>query len=358
MQKSTVAKHLLAWYEHHKRPLPWRGDRDPYKIWLSEIILQQTRVAQGLPYYERFITTYPTIYDLAKASEQDILHLWQGLGYYSRARRLHQCSRYIVDNLDGTFPTSYEKLLPLPGIGPYTAGAIASIAFNEPTPVVDGNVYRVLSRLFGLEDDIASTTGQKVFRQLAATLVPKQAPGTYNQALMEFGALHCTPQQPQCATCPLQSSCVAYQTNKQHILPVKKRRIAIKDRFLYYLLIHFNDHLYVKKRTQKDIWHGLYDFYLIESPSAVEKLDDLEDPLMPYIKTHALKTDTSPAPISHKLTHQRLHMRFVHVHATPDFLKATNKILSASAMTPYAYHTLKTLPFPRAIHRFFEHHSL
>ena len=358
MEKSTVAQHLMAWYAEHKRPLPWRQDSDPYKIWLSEIILQQTRVAQGLPYYKRFINAYPTVHDLAKASEQDVLHLWQGLGYYSRARRLHQCSRYIVEKLGGTFPDTYEGLLALPGVGPYTAGAIASIAFRKPTPVVDGNVYRVLARLFGIEDDIASPAGQKVFRQLAATLVPAQDPGTYNQALMEFGALHCTPQQPQCARCPLQRGCVAYQTNKQHLLPVKKRRLRIKKRFLYYLLIHFDGLLYVKKRTHKDIWHGLYDFYLIEHPSAVERLDELDDPLMPYVENHALRLHTTTAPLSHQLTHQRLYMHFFHVHATADFLAAADNVLRRAGMQAYPYKDLPTLPFPRAIHRFFEETSL
>ena len=354
MDNPTLVKYLLTWFAQHKRPLPWRQDRDPYKIWLSEVILQQTRVAQGQPYYQRFITTYPTVYDLAAASEQDVLHLWQGLGYYSRARNLHKCSRYIVEKLGGIFPKEYKDLIKLPGIGPYTAAAIASIAFNQPIAVVDGNVYRVLARLFGLEDDIASPSGQKVFRQLAATLVPQHKPGTYNEALMEFGALHCTPQQPKCSTCPFQKSCIAYLTHKQHLLPVKKRHIKIKDRYLHYIIIHSNDQVYVKQRKQKDIWHGLYDFYLIESSSEKDNLYNLDDPLITHIKNHRLQIQPTSYPIHHQLTHQRLHLRFFHIHATNDFIAATAEILDRTHMHPHPFKALHTLPFPKAIHRFFE----
>ena len=354
MDKAIFTKRLIAWYAQHKRALPWRKARDPYKIWLSEVILQQTRVVQGLPYYERFVTAYPTVQDLAAASEEEILHLWQGLGYYSRARNLHKCSRYVVEKLGGVFPKSYHELLPLPGIGPYTAAAIASIAYDEPIAVVDGNVYRVLARLFGLQDDIASPAGQKVFQKLASSLIPSQSPGHYNEALMEFGALQCVPQQPRCHTCPFQNDCIAFQQKTQHLLPIKQRRVKVKERYLYYLLIHANDCVYVKQRKEKDIWHGLYDFYLIESASAVKHFYDLKDPLLPHLKAHVLTVKTDTPSLRHQLTHQRLHLHFFHVHATSRFLKEAEHILQQAKMIPHAHSALHKLPFPRAIHRFFE----
>lgn len=350
----AFVKRLLGWYATHKRPLPWRKDRDPYKIWLSEVILQQTRVTQGLPYYERFLKAYPTVHHLASATEQEILHLWQGLGYYSRARNLHRCSQYIVEKLGGKFPQTYRELLKLPGIGAYTAAAVASMAFGEQVAAVDGNVYRVLSRLFGIEDDIGTGKGQKIFRQLAQKIVPKQEAGNYNQALMEFGALHCTPQKPQCATCPFQNECVAYQTNKQALLPIKKRRIKVKKRFFHYLIIHFKDRVFVKKREEKDIWQGLHDFYLIEDTLLYDQLETLNDPLIPYLKEHDLTNEGSVSTLVHQLTHQRLYMRFFHVYLDNYCLKAVKKTLKDRKMISCSHETLHSLPFPKAIHRFFE----
>ena len=345
---------LLSWYAHHKRALPWRTDQNAYKIWLSEIILQQTRVSQGLPYYKRFIQSYPTVHDLAAASEQEVLHLWQGLGYYSRARNLHRCSRYIVDELAGIFPTTYEGLLQLPGVGPYTAAAIASIAFGERVAVVDGNVYRVLARIFGVEEDISSHAGKKHFQALATALMPSKEVGSYNQALMEFGALHCTPQQPLCTTCPFQTTCIAYKAGKQGELPVKNRRTSVRDRYFYYLLIHFQDQLYVRQRVEKDIWHGLYDFYLIESDTAASSIEALEDPLLVHSKKYNLTPTQCTFHTRHQLSHQRLHIQFFHLHATEAFIHASTPLLHAEGMQLHAADKLHELPFPRAIHRFFE----
>ncbi|MFP4091343.1 MAG: A/G-specific adenine glycosylase, partial [Cyclobacteriaceae bacterium] len=213
MESQDFAERIIGWYHHHKRDLPWRHSRDPYIIWLSEIILQQTRVVQGLPYFMRFAEAFPTVYDLASASQQEVLRLWQGLGYYSRARNMHACARLIVEQHNGVFPLHYQELLQLKGVGPYTAAAIASFAYNETVAVLDGNVFRVLARVFGVEDDISSGQGQKRFQALAAQLVPEGKAGEYNQAIMEFGALQCTPQSPACLLCPLSEICYAFHHN-------------------------------------------------------------------------------------------------------------------------------------------------
>ena len=229
----SFAPTLEEWYLRHKRDLPWRHTTDPYRIWLSEIILQQTRVAQGLPYYLRFIDAYPTLADLALAEEQELLRLWQGLGYYSRARNLHQTAKHIHHELAGEFPGTYRSLLTLKGIGAYTAAAVASFAYGERVPVVDGNVYRVLARVFGIDEDILSTGAKKTFATLATRLITDAIdPATYNQAIMEFGAIQCTPVAPDCLICPLQQQCVAYLTGRQRELPVKKKKAAVRERFL------------------------------------------------------------------------------------------------------------------------------
>ena len=225
----NFSKNVINWYSDNKRDLPWRHTVNPYFIWLSEIILQQTQVKQGLPYYKSFVKTFPTVYDLAKSDEQTVLKLWQGLGYYSRARNLHFTAKYIVNELGGNFPNSYSEIIKLKGIGDYTASAIASIAFGETTAVVDGNVYRVLSRFFGIETPINSTKGIKEFKALATELIDKREPATFNQAIMEFGAQQCKPKKPYCIICPLQSGCVAFQTNKISELPVKLKKLKVID---------------------------------------------------------------------------------------------------------------------------------
>ena len=261
MKINLFAPKLIDWYHHQRRNLPWRHTRDPYFIWLSEVILQQTRVAQGLPYYQQFTEAYPTVFDLAAAPEQEIMRLWQGLGYYSRARNLSQTAQFIVQEQNGQFPDSYHKLLKLKGIGPYTAAAIASFAYDEAVAVVDGNVYRVLARVFGLATDITSTEGKKQFAQLANELLDVSQPATYNQAIMEFGALQCTPVSPDCLLCPFQANCVANATGQIAKLPVKTKKTKVRERFFNYFVIIKNQEIALKQRTDRDIWQQLYDFY-------------------------------------------------------------------------------------------------
>jgi A/G-specific adenine glycosylase len=263
----TFAHELLTWYPNNKRDLPWRDIDNPYFIWLSEVILQQTKVAQGMPYYLRFVENYPTIGAMAAAEEKDILRLWQGLGYYSRARNMHQTAQIIVNEYDSNFPNTYKTLKKLKGIGDYTASAIASFAFGEKVAVLDGNVFRVLARVFGVEEDIMSTKGKKVFAELAKSLLPNQQTNTYNQAIMEFGALYCKPSSPDCPNCILRDSCVAFASKKQDILPIKAKKTVAKKRYLHYLVFEFENKLLLKERNAGDVWQGLYDFVLVEKDS-------------------------------------------------------------------------------------------
>jgi A/G-specific adenine glycosylase len=255
---------LIAWYQENKRDLPWRNIEDPYLIWLSEVILQQTRVAQGMPYYLRFSAAYPTVEQMAAATEKDILRLWQGLGYYSRARNMHYTAQVVVNEHNSNFPENYKALKKLKGIGDYTACAIASFAFKEKVAVVDGNVFRVLSRVFGLEEDISSTKGKKVFAELAKNLLPDTEIAMYNQAIMEFGALYCKPTSPDCPNCIFRDSCVAFAEKKQDSLPFKAKKAQVKKRYLHYLVIEHDNKLLMKERFEGDVWQGLYDFVLVE----------------------------------------------------------------------------------------------
>ena len=304
---------LINWYSGKKRELPWRETSNPYYIWLSEIILQQTQVKQGLPYYDAFVTQYPTIFDLANASETSILKLWQGLGYYSRARNLHFTAKHIVNELDGKFPDNYKDLLKLKGVGDYTASAIASIAFNEVAAVVDGNVYRVLSRYFGIETPINSTLGIKEFKSLASTLIDHNQPATYNQAIMEFGAIQCKPKNPDCSVCPFQDSCVALQNQMIDVLPVKLKKTKVTVKYFNFLVfMDPNKKTLFEKRTNKGIWQHLYQFPLIES----EKSLTAEEFHLLNFENYVLKPETldyslyNEADIVHKLSHQHLHTKF------------------------------------------------
>ncbi len=262
---------LLIWASQHSRPMPWKGETDPYKIWLSEIILQQTRVEQGLPYYERFVENYRTVTDLADAPADDVMRLWQGLGYYSRARNLQTAAQYIRDVFQGVFPQNYDDIRALKGVGDYTAAAIASFAYNLPFAVVDGNVYRVLSRIFGVFTPIDSSQGKKEFAILAQNLLDKSQAALYNQAIIDFGATHCTPQNPKCSDCPFQKDCQAYiideKTNRDSIrlLPVKSKKMAIKHRFFHYFYFGENQKIWIQKRTEKDIWQDLWQLPLHET---------------------------------------------------------------------------------------------
>ena len=319
--QTTFAPTLEQWYEVHKRDLPWRHTRDPYSIWLSEIILQQTRVAQGKPYYERFLAAYPTVADMARADERELLRLWQGLGYYSRARNLHQTARYVTVQLEGKFPSTFNDLLKMKGVGTYTAAAIASFAFDERVSVVDGNVYRVLARVFGIKEDITTTTAKKTFASLAMQLIQSASnPATYNQAIMEFGAIQCTPVSPDCLLCPLQQECFAYQTGQQHRLPVKSKKAPVRERYFIYLVFRQNGKLALRERTDRDIWQNLHDFYLIEtepdsSPTtnSERSLILLDNLILPEsVQSIAEKGHLSvlPTSVTQLLSHQRICAQF------------------------------------------------
>ena len=303
---------LVYWYLQNNRELPWRKSKNPYFIWLSEIMLQQTRVAQGLSYYLKFTTTFPTVFDLAKADESTVLKMWQGLGYYSRARNLHFSAKQIAEELNGQFPSTYKEIIKLKGIGDYTASAIASICFNEPTAVVDGNVYRVLSRYFGISTAINSTSGIKEFKALAQTLIDESQPGTYNQAIMDFGALHCKPQNPLCETCPFSDSCVAFEKKLTKELPVKEKKIKVRKRYFNFLVIKTdNNKTILSERKGKGIWQGLYQFPLIESDYIINEKEiiALEEftSLFPKETTISL---FNKKEIVHKLSHQHLYTQF------------------------------------------------
>lgn len=266
MKTDFLSKVLEMWYKDHGRELPWRLTKDPYAVWISEIILQQTRVVQGLDYYKRFISRFPTVQDLAQAPLDEVLLLWQGLGYYSRARNLHAASQQIVEQ--GSFPSTYLGIRSLKGIGDYTAAAISSLSFNLPYAVVDGNVYRVLSRLFGLDIPIDSTVGKKQFAELAQELLDKQNPGLYNQAIMDFGALQCVPKSPICTDCPLQDKCVAFAENRVEELPVKSHKTKVTNRYFHYYFIHVGSEVLLHQRQAGDIWQGLYELPLVETQTA------------------------------------------------------------------------------------------
>jgi A/G-specific adenine glycosylase len=300
------SEEIIEWYHQNKRDLPWRKTTDPYRIWLSEIILQQTRVDQGLNYYNKFIENYPTIDDLANAFEQQVLNDWQGLGYYSRARNLHFTAKFIVKEYNGVFPTDYKKVLDLKGIGEYTAAAITSFAYGLSYPVIDGNVYRVLSRVFGVELAIDSTEGKKEFKRLATELIDTNNPADYNQAIMEFGALQCTPKKPNCENCPLRLSCYALKKQLITELPKKEKKIKQRDRFFNYIVITDEDFIYLKERKGKDIWIGLYDFPLIESKSQISSFSEINN----SFKISDLKLQKKSTEFKHILSHQKIYATF------------------------------------------------
>ncbi|MCB0409465.1 MAG: A/G-specific adenine glycosylase [Flavobacteriales bacterium] len=300
---------IIEWYRTNKRDLPWRKTKNPYQIWLSEIILQQTRVEQGLSYYLKFIEKYPSIKDLANAPQDEVLKLWQGLGYYSRARNLHYTSKVITDKYKGEFPATYKEILDLKGIGEYTAAAISSFSFNLPYPVIDGNVYRVLSRVFDIDTPIDSTLGKKEFKELAYELINKNNPSEYNQAIMEFGALYCKPQSPDCENCIFTSTCLAFKTKKINELPVKSKKLKQKNRYFNYLVFIDEDYTYLKKRTHKDIWHGLFDFPLIETPKKIDNILNNQQEGYSFLFKNHLSIKKSEEQI-HILSHQKIHATF------------------------------------------------
>lgn len=336
---------LIHWYLQNKRDLPWRKTKNVYHIWLSEIILQQTRVNQGLKYYEDFVKAFPSVFDLAKAKEDTVLKLWQGLGYYSRARNMHFSAKYIIRELNGKFPKNYKGLIKLKGVGDYTASAIASICFDEPTAVVDGNVYRVLSRYFGLKTPINSTEGIREFKELAQHLIDYKRPGLFNQSIMEFGAVQCKPKNPNCQICSLNSSCVALQKQLVNLLPVKQNKIVIRNRYLNYLVItNHQDVTILKQRIDKGIWQGLYEFPLIESQTEIH----LKELLKNYAFPHSIIDDNftitlfNQNQILHKLTHQHLFVKF--------WIINTKQILEDSV----SWQDFEKYPVPILLHNFVE----
>jgi A/G-specific adenine glycosylase len=344
---------LLKWHkQENTREMPWKGEKDPYKIWLSEVILQQTRVEQGMGYYNRFVQKYPSIQKLAKAPDQEVFKLWEGLGYYTRCRNLLFTARHVVNENKGKFPTDHDSLLQLKGVGPYTAAAIASFAYDLPYAVVDGNVFRVLSRFFGIEEPIDSTAGKKLFAELAADMLSRKEPGYYNQAIMDFGAVVCKPVAPVCSVCPLQSCCSAFNEGKVNLLPVKEKTLQRKHRWFYYFIFECDGKFLVHERVHKDIWQHLNEFYLLES-EAVMQWD--ETTVRSWLKQQLVISRTGNIHVSavntQQLTHQQIKGQFIRVQLEK---------LPRSLRT-YNWQTisqLAKLPFPRFITRYLEVHPL
>lgn len=340
-----ISDKLIVWFKKNKRDLPWRNTNDAYKIWLSEIMLQQTQVAQGMSYYLKFTETFPTVVDLANAPEDQVMRLWQGLGYYSRARNLHAAAKHIAQKHNGVFPKTYLEIKELKGVGDYTAAAIASFAFDLPHAVVDGNVYRVLSRLFNLNTPINSSQGKKEFQLLADELLNKKKAALHNNAIMELGALCCKPQNPLCQTCPLQSNCLAYANNTIQQLPVKTNKTKIKNRYFNYIVFNYKNFTYIRKRNEKDIWQNLYEFFLIETDAPVIAETLFKQPELIELKNNFVITKITEVK-KHILSHQHLHSVFYEVELaaplkTKQFIKVEKSLLS-------------NYGFPQLINRYLE----
>jgi A/G-specific adenine glycosylase len=351
----SINSKLIEWFKIHRRILPWRDTNEPYRIWISEIILQQTRVAQGLEYYNCFIERFPDVHSLAVADEQEVLKYWQGLGYYSRARNLHATARYIESNYGGKFPESYSTILSLKGIGEYTAAAIASFAFDAPYPVVDGNVFRFLSRFFAIEEPIDTAKGKSLFTEIAGKIMDKSQAGLFNQAIMEFGALQCTPISPACSSCPFEAQCAAYISGKVNDYPVKRNTTKIKTLYLYYFHIHLDNHIYIRKRKEKGIWQNLYEFPRIESETPLEWDDliatnDFKE-LFPSIEPIRFRLVLKNQ--KHVLTHRILYANFykVEMDKTPESFSQFLQIPS-DAIDEYPIHRLMEIYFEKEKSRY------
>ncbi|MBL0308972.1 MAG: A/G-specific adenine glycosylase [Bacteroidetes bacterium] len=312
MDKTKFGQTLLKWNrEKNKRQMPWKGERDPYYVWLSEIILQQTRVEQGLPYYLKFKAAFPDVKSLALAKEDEVMKLWQGLGYYSRARNLHESAKYIHERLGDKFPDTFVEIKKLKGIGDYTAAAISSFVFGEKRAVVDGNVIRVLARYFGIQTAFDTTKGKKEFAVLAQKLIDERYPGEYNQAIMDFGAVVCTPQKPKCTDCPFKKTCVALLKNKIASLPKKGKKIEIKDRYFNYLLIRSSKEIFIQKRVGNDIWKGLYELPLIESPKPLRA--NIQKEVLKWMRANNYTIASISESITQRLSHRNIHFQFVEI---------------------------------------------
>ena len=335
---------IIKWYSQHKRELPWRNTKDPYKIWLSEIILQQTQVKQGLPYYQKFVNTFPSVSELANANEEEVLKLWQGLGYYSRARNLHFAAKQI--HQAGFFPKEYKDIITLKGVGEYTAAAIASFAFKLPYAVVDGNVFRLLSRFYGIDTPIDTSKGKREFSEIAQTLLVKKEPDTHNQAIMEFGSQMCKPKQPNCNSCPLRDECVAFANNTTHLLPVKKGKVKVKTVFFEYFFFKMNGYTLVNKRADDGIWQNMYEFPLITT----DELKNTEEILNHnQFESWVKGIDFSIESISefkHILSHRKINARFWEIKC--------QKTLPESTFKKIEIETIHKLAVSRLIEKFIQ----
>lgn len=332
---------LLDWYTLSKRDLPWRSDPQPYNIWLSEIVFQQTRIEQGLSYYERLIENFPSVKVLAEADEREVLKSWEGLGYYSRARNLHYSAKLIMDEHDGVFPREYKDILALKGVGPYTAAAISSIAFKHVIPAIDGNVLRVVSRLFMIEDPVDQASTRKIIEKELSLIIDKDNPGDFNQAMMELGALICKPQNPICNDCPISSHCIAFERNKQSAVPIKKNKVKVSHLFFNYLVFHTDEHLLLDKRTS-GIWKGLYQFPLVESDGKAEAVHIIEQ--MNLVESYNDLSIIESEEYKHILSHRIINAKF--------FIIRVQGFTSKKTFLEVAKEDLSNYPMPRLINRF------
>lgn len=349
LKKKQFSTLLLKWHRaKNTRKMPWKGEKDPYKIWLSEIILQQTRVEQGLAYYERFVAAFPDVNRLARAQEASVFKMWEGLGYYSRCRNLIASAKHIAETRSGYFPATYDEILQLKGIGPYTAAAISSFAFNLPHAVVDGNVFRVLARIFGITTPSDSTAGKKLFSRLANELLDKKQAGTYNQAIMDFGATICRPLSPLCGNCDFAKYCVALNTGRVNKLPVKEKKTIIRKRWFYYYVIDCNGSIAIRQRILKDIWHQLYEFPMIEVNGPITERKLLkEGEREQYISPRSYELISISPVFRQQLSHQIIEARFLKI-------KMNDTALDENGITWVKRGKLKTFAFPRIINRFLE----
>ena len=344
---------LLKWnQETNDRPMPWRGEKDPYKVWLSEVILQQTRVEQGITYYNKFITAFPSINSLASAPEQTVFKLWEGLGYYNRCRNLIDTAKNIVNNLGGKFPDQYDEIKKLKGIGPYTASAIASFVFNEPRAVVDGNVFRVLSRVFGLDAPIDTVEGKRMFTQLANELISKHEPALFNQAIMDFGAVVCKPA-PNCKQCPFNAFCKAFHDNAVLRLPVKTKKVIVQRRWFNYVVMEYGGKLAIRQRTKKDIWHNLFEFFLIESRPRISTAAVLKEIKKEgWLGQNSFEVKSVSPIFSQQLSHQLIEGRFTR-------LILNRKHINSNDVLWISKNDIKQFPFPKFVNQYLEQaHSL
>ncbi|MFN0031469.1 MAG: A/G-specific adenine glycosylase [Flavobacteriales bacterium] len=342
----TYAQRLLRWYDQYKRDLPWRHVTDPYSVWLSEVILQQTRVDQGMDYYLRFLQKFPTVRHLAEADESLVLKTWQGLGYYSRARNLHETAKRVWNEQAGVFPATAAELQKLKGIGPYTAAAIASFCYDECVPVMDGNVMRVLCRLYAIEKPIDSAAGKRMLESKILELIDHQHPGLFNQAMMEFGALQCKPAKPNCAGCIFKEACCAYQQGLVELLPLKASKVKVKNLFHYYFVVRDARNIYLRKRSGKDIWKGLYDFPAVESEMPL----DAEPVCNDFMKTYFSETKAAITHVSseytHPLTHRKIFATFIAIKIDGLWKKMPAAVIAVPEQRRFEY------PVPRLIEKY------